>query len=125
MKIDPPLPWEDKGRRYRCEANSQRSSSLATRSNLTVEEMAQALVDVADESNKPTEAIAAIQKELQGLSPQNVNPQLEAIYKWMHDHLDYEQHIRRKLAREQLFWRIALTGGVVVAIALGLACLLR
>jgi hypothetical protein len=38
------------------------------RSNLTVEEMAQALVDVADESNKHTEAIAVIQKELQPCS---------------------------------------------------------
>ena len=99
---------------------------------ITLQDVAEALVEVGADTSKHKEAIAAIQHELQGLSPQNVNPQLEAIYKWMQEHVDYEEQQRRlaqeqqsRLARQRLYWRIGLATGVVVAITLAVICLLR
>ena len=60
--------------------------------------------------------IKAIQRVLDGLSPINVNSQLDEIYNWMHAHVESEQKELRKMARNQLYWNVILATGAGIAV---------
>jgi len=92
--------------------------SRENRDQITAEELGQAIVEVAEKTHKHQISIKAIKKELRGLSPQNVGPQLDAIHAWMEDHIDAE----RRMINRQRYWNYSL--GALTAIALILAAIL-
>jgi len=89
------------------------------------ERIGTSISQAADALTKHDLQIQAIQRDLRGLVPASVTSELEAIYKWMEDHIEQENQLLHKLARQQLYWRIALTSGVISTLGLATFCLLR
>ena len=96
-----------------------------------VRSLAAAVRQATDTDKKQAEIIAGILKELNGLVPQSVSRELEAIYAWMTEHVESEQNELRRLAerydqairqsmRRQLYWNVALAliGSSALAVAL-------
>ena len=95
-------------------------------------ELAEAFAESAEVAARHEQEIGAIQKELQGLTPLNVNSQLEEIYKWMQEHVASEQRTfselarkQREMDRKQQAWNIGLACGIGVALILAVLCLVR
>ena len=93
--------------------------------DLSVNDVAQGLVEVVEDTQKQKQDIENIQKELKGLTPHNLNPQLDAIHKWMLDHAAAQKRTLRDLAQKQHYWNLALACAAVGALFLALVCLVR
>ena len=98
---------------------------FAPTDELTLKDVAQAVVDVGKDNHKHEKVIEAIRKELQGLAPHNLNPRIEEIYGWMHRHIQSEQQTFSELAKRQLYWNVALSCAAGLALLLSILCVLK
>ena len=80
-----------------------------------------AVREISDSDKQQAEIIEQICRELQGLSPHNLNPRIEEIHEWMRQHVEYEQQIQRK----QQYWNTTLAIGAGLALFLSILSLLK
>ena len=64
--------------------------------------------------------IQHIIQELNGLTPHNINPQLDDIREWMRLHVKSEEKTLRELAQRQHHWNVclAIISGLAIVISI-------
>lgn len=93
--------------------------------NLSVKDVAQGLVEVAEDTQKQKRDIADIQTKLKGLQPHSLTPQLDAIHQWIREHEETQKRALRDLSEKQYYWNLSLACAAVGSLILALVCLFR